>query len=59
MLLRMLLFHWTNEFNSVHYSRCGTFISDEDLIKAEAHFQANKVAPSEVGTKAVLNVSFA
>lgn len=32
--------------------RCGTEISDEEVAKAEAHFQANKVPPPEVSVEA-------
>ena len=27
----------------VYFRTCGTIISDEDIVKAEAHFEANKV----------------
>ncbi|KAF9468892.1 metalloprotease [Collybia nuda] len=37
---------------------CGTFISDEDVIKSEKHFQENKVTPGDFTTDAVLNVHF-
>ncbi len=32
--------------------RCGTEISDEEIIRAEAHFQANKVPPPDVSVEA-------
>src|SRR6202023_4401575 len=30
----------------LYFRTCGTFISDEDIVKAEAHFEANKVTTS-------------
>ncbi|KAF5369763.1 hypothetical protein D9758_001331 [Tetrapyrgos nigripes] len=39
--------------------RCGTVISDDDLIAAEAHFAANKIVPSALAPQAAtLNVYF-
>lgn len=32
--------------------RCGTEISDEEVVQAEAHFQADKVPPPEVAVEA-------
>jgi hypothetical protein len=38
------------------HSACGTFISDDDLIAAEAHFAANKVAAHLVPLAVTLKV---
>ena len=50
----------------VYFRTCGTFISDEDIVKAEAHFQATKVTTglaaqtviSVCAYKIVLQVTF-
>ncbi|RDB23276.1 hypothetical protein Hypma_009658 [Hypsizygus marmoreus] len=46
---------FASPFASVKRS-CGTYISDADLIKAEKHFQENKVEPNDFATQATLNI---
>jgi hypothetical protein len=43
--------------NQITSLRCGTYISEEGLAAAEAHFTANKVAVGDVKAKSTLNVS--
>ena len=40
----------------VYFRTCGTIISDEDIVKAEAHFEANKVTTG-LAAQTVISVS--